>query len=133
MAYLLDTNTIIRHIKEAGGPIERRLYALPQEDVRLCSVVKAELWHGSYKYGRMDLRQAALKKLFIRYESLSFDDFAALEYGRIRHELEAKGEIIGPNDLKIAAIALYHDLTVVTTNTNEFCRVAGLKVEDWSV
>lgn len=81
----------------------------------------------------MDLRQAALKKLFVRYESLSFDDFAALEYGRIKHELEAKGEIIGPNDLKIAAIALYHDLTVVTTNTNEFCRVAGLKVEDWSV
>lgn len=133
MAYLLDTNTIIRHIKDVGGPIQRRLYALPPEDVRLCSVVKAELWHGSYKYSRLDLRQAALRKLFIRYESLPFDDFAAWEHGRIKHELEAKGEVIGPNDLKIAAIASHHDLTVVTSNTKEFRRVEGLKVEDWTV
>ena len=33
----------------------------------------------------------------------------------------------------ITAIALAHDLTVVTHNSGEFTRVPGLRVEDWSV
>ena len=36
------------------------------------------------------------------------------------------------NDLLIASIALANDLTVVTNNTDEFKRVPGLRVEDWS-
>jgi len=40
--------------------------------------------------------------------------------------------MIGPNDLKIAAICLVHGLTLVSSNTNEFGRVAGLVVEDWA-
>jgi tRNA(fMet)-specific endonuclease VapC len=38
--------------------------------------------------------------------------------------------IIGENDLMIAAIALENDLTIVTHNTREFSRVAGLRLED---
>jgi tRNA(fMet)-specific endonuclease VapC len=38
---------------------------------------------------------------------------------------------IGPNDLMIAAIALAHDLTLVTHNTAEFSRVPGLRLDDW--
>lgn len=41
--------------------------------------------------------------------------------------------IIGGNDLIIAAIALTHDLTLVTHNSREFNRVPVLRVEDWSV
>jgi tRNA(fMet)-specific endonuclease VapC len=37
------------------------------------------------------------------------------------------------NVLLIASIALANDLTVVTNNTAEFSRIAGLRVEDWSV
>jgi tRNA(fMet)-specific endonuclease VapC len=36
-------------------------------------------------------------------------------------------------DLRIAATALVHDLTLVTRNTQDFARVPGLKTEDWSV
>jgi tRNA(fMet)-specific endonuclease VapC len=32
---------------------------------------------------------------------------------------------------KIAAIALANNLTLVTHNTREFSRVAGLQIEDW--
>ena len=45
--------------------------------------------------------------------------------------LASQGTPIGPYDLQIAAIALAHDLTVVTHNTREFARVPGLKLEDW--
>jgi tRNA(fMet)-specific endonuclease VapC len=56
-----------------------------------------------------------------------------LEYARIRDELERKGKAIGGNDLMIAAIALTHNLAVVTHNGEEYHRVPGLRVEDWSV
>jgi tRNA(fMet)-specific endonuclease VapC len=65
--------------------------------------------------------------------NLPFDDFAAEIYGRIRAELEAAGMLIGPYDMMIAAIALANDLTLVTHNTREFGRVAGLKIEDWEI
>lgn len=43
----------------------------------------------------------------------------------------AKGEVIGPFDLLLAATALVHDVIVVTDNFNEFNRVAGLRLENW--
>ncbi len=55
------------------------------------------------------------------------------QYARLRDALERTGQIIGGNDMLIAAIALTHDLTVVTHNCGEFNRVPGLRVEDWSV
>ena len=54
-------------------------------------------------------------------------------FGEIRHALMAAGKPIGPYDTMIAAIVLAHDLTLVTHNTNEFSRVAGLKLEDWEI
>ena len=43
------------------------------------------------------------------------------------------GTPIGNNDLLIAAIAIAHNLTLVTHNTNEFNRVEGLPVNSLSV
>jgi hypothetical protein len=39
---------------------------------------------------------------------------------------------LGDRDLLIAAIALAHDLTLVTHNTGEFSRVPRLRMEDWA-
>ncbi len=65
------------------------------------------------------------------FPSAPFDDASAEAYGRLRADLAAEGMLIGPNDLMIAAIALTHGLIVVTHNTAEFSRVAGLTLEDW--
>ena len=40
-------------------------------------------------------------------------------------------EIIGNNDLWIAAHAKTAGLTLVTNNEREFNRIAGLKVQNW--
>lgn len=135
MACLLDTNAWIQFLKPghvAGHSIANRLSELEDGDVRLCAVVKAELWHGAEKCGQREVRLARLAEVFGRYRSLPFDDAAARHYALIRHELESRGLPIGPNDLKIAAICLTHGLTLVSSNAEEFSRVSGLKVEDWS-
>ncbi|HEY9176006.1 MAG TPA: type II toxin-antitoxin system VapC family toxin [Verrucomicrobiae bacterium] len=132
MAWLLDTNAWILHLKNPGGPIEQHLNRHTPAEVLLCSVVKAELWYGAQKYEPGERRLRALQTLFQAFVSLPFDDAAARHYGVIRHGLEARGQIIGPNDLQIAAICLAHGLTLVSSNTSEFSRVAGLKVEDWT-
>jgi tRNA(fMet)-specific endonuclease VapC len=135
MAWLLDTNAWISFLKPgqpAGTAIADRLAALQENEILLCSVVKAELWHGAEKYAGREARLARLAEIFNRYVSLPFDDAAARHYGSIRHDLETRGQVIGPNDLKIAAICLAQGLTLVTANTSEFGRVAGLKLEDWT-
>ena len=63
--------------------------------------------------------------------SVPFDDADAVEYAKIRQELETAGIVIGPYDLQIAAICVRHGLTLVTSNIGEFSRVHGLMVEDW--
>lgn len=132
MAWLLDTNIWIRLLKSPDGNLEGRVLRQQPSEIRICSVVKAELWHGAHKYERRERRLVALDVLFRQFASLPFDDAAARHYADIRHQLETKGQTIGPNDLQIAAICRANGLTLVSTNTSEFGRVQGLKVEDWT-
>jgi tRNA(fMet)-specific endonuclease VapC len=74
---------------------------------------------------------AAQQAFFAPFVSLPFDDAAAAVYGPIRADLEKAGQLIGPYDLLIAAIALTNHLTLVTHNTREFSRITGLAFEDW--
>lgn len=129
---LLDTNAWIFLLKQRQARLRLRLDAEPVANIVTCSVVKAELWHGALKYQDAKRRQAVVEGLLAPYDSIPFDDIAARHYARIRHALETRGQVIGPNDLKIAAICVAHELTLVSSNTNEFSRVAGLRVEDWS-
>ena len=132
MRYLLDTNTIIFALKDAEGRSALRIGEVAHDEVVICSVVEAELYHGATKYGRPPRRKAALDAFLQPFQSLPFDSACVPEYARIREHLESQGSSIGANDLLIAAIALTHGLTVITNNTAEFKRVPGLRVEDWS-
>jgi tRNA(fMet)-specific endonuclease VapC len=129
MRYLVDTNTGIYFFKNVSQ-IGQKLRETPTEEIAVCSIVWAELLHGACKYGHPDRRRTLVRQTLGLFESLPFDDEAAVEYATIRHELETRGLVIGPNDLMIAAIAKAHDLIVVTRN-REFERVKGVETEDW--
>jgi tRNA(fMet)-specific endonuclease VapC len=60
---------------------------------------------------------------------LDFDQAAAAVYQRLRRARIR----IGTMDLKIAAIAISNDATLLSRNLRDFQRVADLKCEDWSV
>jgi tRNA(fMet)-specific endonuclease VapC len=130
--YLLDSNACIRLLNEsASSNMARKLAELTPDDIRLCSVVKSELYYGAYKSTRRDRNLANLNRFFSQFISLPFDDDAAIIAGQVRTQLDVAGTPIGSNDLLIAAIALSNDLTLVTHNTREFGRINGLKYEDW--
>ena len=63
---------------------------------------------------------------------LPFDEKASPYYADIRANLSKRGELIGSNDLLIAAIARANGVILVTRNTDEFKRVIGLQIEDWT-
>lgn len=132
MRFLVDTNVWIVYLKNRDTAVQDRLQNRNPSEIAVCSVVRAELLHGACKYGDPDARREKIERTIGIYRSLSFDDAASTIYARIRHHLELRGELIGGNDLMIASIALAHDLTVVTNNVDEFRRVPGLAVEDWS-
>jgi tRNA(fMet)-specific endonuclease VapC len=132
MTYLLDTNICIKLMNERDSPAALKLASVSPREVCLCSVVKAELYHGAAKSGRAK-NIALVRMLATAFESLPFDDPAAEIYGEIRVALEKQGKLIGPYDLLIAATALAHDAILVTHNTEEFRRVPELRFEDWQV
>lgn len=134
MSHLLDTNSVIDHLRHGpASNVTVRLVAAPPYSVYLCSVVLAELFYGAMHSSvpHQAANLALIAGLRQQFVSLSFDDRAAEEYGRVRAHLAALGTLIGPNDLMIAAIALAHQMTLVTHNTTEFSRVPGLTQEDW--
>jgi len=133
MPFLLDTNSWIFYLKNPSGTVAGRLASVSPLEIRLCSIVKAELLHGAEKYGNRSHRLQVLTNLFSRFLSLPFDDKAGEVYAPMRHALEVAGQVIGSDDLLIAAICIAHNLTIVTNNVAEFARVPGLQVEDWTV
>jgi len=130
MTYLLDTNISIELMNERDSHAARKLASVSPGEIRLCAVVKAELYHGAHKSGR-EKNLNLVRAFSASFESLPFDDLAAEMCGRLRTALEKQGRLIGPNDLLIASIALAHGATLITHNTEEFKRVPDLILEDW--
>lgn len=133
MTYLLDSNVWVALLRRSSTPVVNRFQAADPADLRVCSVVIAELRYGCARSARAAANRAAVDALLAPYPSLPYDDPATDHFVAVRRHLEQLGQLIGPYDLQIAAIALANGCTLVTHNTAEFRRVPGLVTEDWQV
>lgn len=131
MSFLFDANTCISYLNDHLSPIRRKLEQLSPRQIFVCSVVKAELFYGAMKSQNPEQTLVKQEIFLNQFVSLPFDDKAAKIFGKIRAHLAHLGTPIGPYDLQIAAIALAHNVTLVTHNTREFSRVPNLRIEDW--
>ena len=131
MKYLLDTNICIHYLNGTSRTVREKLQSLTPRDIALCAIVKSELLAGACKSAVYDKVRSRLDLFFGHFVSLPFDDAAADIYGKVRSDLERAGMVIGPYDMQIASIAIAHDLTLVTNNTEEFSRIQNLHLEDW--
>lgn len=131
MTWLLDTNACIRYLNGRSQKLRGRLDASGPTQICVCSVVKAELFFGA-ALSKEPIKTLGHQRLFLsRFPSLPFDDAAAEHYADIRANLTRLGQLIGPNDLMIAAICRANAVTLITHNVNEFSRISDLKIEDW--
>lgn len=130
--YALDTNICIYLLKGSFPALRERFEMRSPSEIAVPSIVKAELLLGAYKSSKRDHTLKILDAFLAPLRILPFGDEDAIFYARTRSELEAKGAIIGPNDLLIAATVLAHGAILVTHNVTEFKRVNGLAWEDWT-
>jgi tRNA(fMet)-specific endonuclease VapC len=131
MIYLLDSNVWVAILRNKHPEVAARYGVTDPADIRICSVVVAELRHGCLRSAKPTANRAIVDALLAPVASLPFDDAAAEHFATLRHHLESIGQMIGPYDAQIAAIALANGCTLVTHNVAEFNRVPGLVVEDW--
>jgi tRNA(fMet)-specific endonuclease VapC len=131
--YMLDTDTCSYIMKRSNQTVVKRLRAIPVADVCISVITKSELLYGVEVSPRPVQDATALQAFLPHVEVLEFPDAAAAHYAQIRADLKKRGQMIGANDLFIAAHARTFGLRLVTNNTAEFGRVKGLALENWTV
>ncbi|HAQ61882.1 TPA: VapC toxin family PIN domain ribonuclease [Candidatus Delongbacteria bacterium] len=129
--YLLDTNICIYIINKKPLKVIEQIKRLQPHQIKLSSISLGELEYGVSKSRDRERNRTALIHFVAAFDIVAFNDADAEIYGLLRADLEKKGKIIGPYDLKIAAQALTRDLILVTNNTAEFERIPNLKLENW--
>ena len=145
MIFLLDTDTLIFMVRglkpnrraaqrqRAQKLLDRCRQAQAEGDtVALSAVTVSELEFGAQNSADYVAEIAAVRKVLTPFEIYDYDAVSCpAHYGRIRHELDGKGQTIGSMDLLIAAHALALDASLVTNNLAHFSRVPGLKTVNW--
>ncbi len=117
----------------------RRLASVPPEEVAVTIITYEEQmrgWFAVVAQARTAAQQVeAYRKLrrfinqFSQINLVDCDADAANQFEQIR---QAKVRV-GTKDLRIAAICLANDATLLTRNSKDFGQVPGLKFEDWSL
>ena len=130
MRFLLDTNVVSDLVRNPRGRITSHIARVGEAQVGTSIIVAAELRYGAAKKGSSRL-SAQLEKILDALDVVPFDAPADSFYGGLRARLEKVGQIIGANDLLIAAQALALGCIVVTDDEREFSRVEGLQLENW--
>ena len=145
MIYLLDTDMVIfmvRGLKSAKHHKNRqRAHDLVErcrntqaagDSVGLSAVTVSELEFGARASGLYETEISAVRKVLTPFDIYGYDGVSSPHhYGRIRQELESRGETIGALDLLIAAHSLALGATLVSNNLKHFSRIKGLTSVNW--
>ena len=129
--YLLDTNICIYIAKYNPPSVRERFQQYPASQLAMSVITLGELRFGAEKSHAKDCALAVINDLSSVITIAELSEAVANHYGDIRASLQKSGQVIGNNDLWIAAHARAQGWTLVTNNEKEFVRVDGLHVENW--
>ena len=107
MDYLLDTDTCIAILRGQKNVVDT-IQQISPDRIAISSITRYELIYGALRLGakRQKTEIAKIEKFLALLHELPFEKTVAIIAARIRRELEAQGQPIGPMDLQIAATAL---------------------------
>jgi tRNA(fMet)-specific endonuclease VapC len=129
--YLLDTDICIHARRGRSPALLARFEKLGRGEAVLSVITYGELLYGARKSAASERALQTIEEFASLFDILPITEETARIYGVLRAKLESKGQMIGSNDLWIAANAKVAGLTLVTGNEREFRRVLDLKVENW--
>lgn len=101
------------------------------DDIKIASIVKAELLYGAEKSLKKEDNRMNVLKFLLPFDIVSFDDKATEKYSIIRAGLEKAGMQIGPNDLILSTVVLANESILVTNNEKEFKGIPELNIKNW--
>ena len=138
--YILDTDhlTILQRGGQTSQPLRSRLSSVSAQEVVTTIITYEEQTRGWMSFiaksRDMETQVEAYKKLqdhikiFCTIPVISFDSKAMIKFSQLRKKYPRLGKM----DLKIAAISIVNDATLLTRNISDFGKIQTLSVEDWS-
>lgn len=131
--YLFDTDCLSNILKKAPSPLLlKKLETLPKDLQFTTSINVSEIYFGAYRSrNRKKILKVYENKVFPNVNILPFDTDSGKIYGRLKALLEKRGISKSEPDLRIAAIAIQHNMILVTGNKRHFINIPGLNMEDW--
>ena len=129
---MLDTNIVIYTIKNRPVRV-REVFKRHSGQMAISAVTFGELIYGAERSSQPERNLNDIEGMIARLEVLPFGELAAAHFGQVRAELARAGTSIGPYDQMIAGHARAAGLVLVTNNVDEFKRVPGLRIENWTL
>lgn len=125
--YLLDTNIIVAIL---NGELEIQSRLEPSNTIFIPSIAVGELCYGAHKSARTQSNLERVDELIVKSTVLECDAETAKQYGELKNNLRLKGRPLPENDIWIAAIALQHQLTLVTRDAH-FQEIETMQTVAW--
>lgn len=125
--YLLDTNSVSAALSNNSLVIARIAQA---STIAFPAIVVGELFFGAYHSARVEENLTLFESIAQHNTILDCDVATARVYGAIKARLREKGRPIPDNDIWIAALAIQHDLILLTRDAH-FDAVEQAHVEHW--
>jgi tRNA(fMet)-specific endonuclease VapC len=135
--FVLDTDMLSLWQHDHPIVVQRVSAHRPDELAVTVITVQEQLdgWHSRLPRARtakrisdLHRRLADTVRFLSRLPIVDYSEAAVLRFEQIRKQHPK----IGRMDLRIAAIVLEHNLVLVTRNRQDFQRIPGLQIEDWS-
>jgi len=131
--FLFDTDIITNILKKSPSPrLLKKLIGVPKSEQFISTITVSEIVYGAMKSNRPEYHLQNLHNILLPSVNIvGFDTKAAYICGKIRAELEKRGQPLDLADLEIAAIAVANNFLLVTGNTKHFERISELHIENW--
>src|SRR3990167_4799090 len=129
LRYLLDTNICIYISKKKPTSVLERFRQISVDEIGMSLITYSELLFGAEKSNQAECALKIIEELSLMIPPLPLPLDVGKHYAKIRTTLEKQGNIIGNNDLWIAAHAMAINAILVTNNVNEFARIKSLSIE----
>ena len=131
--FLFDTDVLSNIVKRRpSGLLMKKLARLPKQFQYTTAINIGEIYYGASRSARKDqIIRAFDEKVFPNVIIVGFDETSGRIFGELKAELQKNGLSCSEPDLRIAAIAIQHEMVLITGNTRHFTNIPGLRVENW--